>query len=164
MKVIIQNIDDGIHEFDNQINIEEIDLPEKDFLKNPLKVKIYIDKFGNIYRLKISLLTKATYICDRCLEQYTKDFSEATEQIYQIGPGDLDHEEDVIVLNSNTTEIDISRTISDAIMMSQPIKKLCKENCKGLCINCGVNLNNKSCHCSENVIDPRLEKLKQLLK
>jgi uncharacterized protein len=40
---------------------------------------------------------------------------------------------------------------------------LCQEDCQGLCPTCGVNLNQTTCHCAEDTVDPRLEKLKDLL-
>lgn len=49
------------------------------------------------------------------------------------------------------------------ILLALPTKYLCKEDCKGLCPVCGMNLNNSSCQCNKRQIDPRLEVLKQLI-
>ena len=44
------------------------------------------------------------------------------------------------------------------------MKRLCDENCKGLCERCGANLNKAPCSCVTEKIDPRLAVLKQLLQ
>ncbi len=43
------------------------------------------------------------------------------------------------------------------------MKPLCDENCKGICPNCGADLNAGTCRCDKQEIDPRLEVLKKLL-
>jgi uncharacterized protein len=42
------------------------------------------------------------------------------------------------------------------------MKKLCSEDCKGLCPSCGKNLNDGPCNCAEEIIDPRWELLQKL--
>jgi uncharacterized protein len=43
------------------------------------------------------------------------------------------------------------------------MKPLCAEDCRGLCPECGVNLNRTACECTPKREDPRLAPLKQLL-
>jgi len=40
-----------------------------------------------------------------------------------------------------------------------PYIPLCKESCLGLCVTCGVNLNEETCNCKKEIIDPRLADL-----
>ena len=44
-------------------------------------------------------------------------------------------------------QIDLSIGIREAIILSQPITYLCKDDCRGLCPVCGINLNVKQCSC-----------------
>lgn len=44
-------------------------------------------------------------------------------------------------------QIDLSIGIREAIILSQPITHLCKDDCQGLCPLCGINLNVKHCSC-----------------
>ncbi|SUY61625.1 ribosomal protein L32 family protein [Clostridium sporogenes] len=55
--------------------------------------------------------------------------------------------------------IDVTEVIENNIIIELPIKRLCKKNCKGLCQQCGANLNFSKCKCEKD-IDPRLAKLK----
>jgi uncharacterized protein len=69
-------------------------------------------------------------------------------------------DDDLIFINSDT--LDITEIIENNIILTLPIKRLCKEDCKGLCHKCGTNLNFSTCHCNDDDIDPRLAKLKDL--
>jgi uncharacterized protein len=159
----IKDLNEGITEFNHTVPSENYDLSEKDFYPNSLNLKIYVDRLENLFRFKISVSTKAAYVCDRCLESFDLDYNEKIEQIYQLGHSDLDGDE-IEIVSENSKEIDISKAIYDLFMINRPIQLLCRNDCKGLCVNCGVNLNKQKCDCQQEEIDPRLEKLKNLLK
>ena len=55
---------------------------------------------------------------------------------------------------------DIVRTV---FVLNLDSKLLCKEDCKGLCPQCGKNLNDGPCNCRKE-LDPRFAALKQLLE
>lgn len=79
--------------------------------------------------------------CTRCLLLATKKYSAVfAEEISQ------DDEEGYPLVND---KIDLSKIVDDAIMMAMPINFLCKEDCKGMCFNCGVNLNVQDCKCNK---------------
>jgi uncharacterized protein len=46
--------------------------------------------------------------------------------------------------------------------LSIPLKVLCKDDCKGLCPRCGINLNDTSCSCDTTDTDPRWAPLSKL--
>ena len=58
--------------------------------------------------------------------------------------------------------IDLEDIILYEIKLSIPMKVLCKEDCKGLCPNCGQNLNEAACSCNLKEPDPRWDALKGL--
>ena len=51
------------------------------------------------------------------------------------------------IITSYTAKIDLKKIVDDVIIMNTPIVFLCKEDCKGLCPNCGANLNDGGCKC-----------------
>jgi uncharacterized protein len=163
MKINIRDLDDGIHEVAGVIKPGEIDLAEPEFYPEDLRIQAIVDRLEDIFRIKIRISTKARYVCDRCLTDFQHDFDDLYEQIYQIGSGTLDEDDEVEFLPENATEIDISKAIRDAIILARPMQLLCSEGCKGLCPNCGTDLNQKTCTCAGERIDPRLAKLKSLL-
>lgn len=100
--------------------------------------------------------------CSRCLKKVSIDLKPDINLVITPEEG-IDHEDDD--LNHETyvgDEVDISNYIREQIAMSLPLKVVCREDCKGLCADCGINLNEKECECSGQKIDPRLEVLKNL--
>jgi uncharacterized protein len=61
-------------------------------------------------------------------------------------------------------KIDLSQMIWEQVYLALPMKPLCKEDCRGLCPQCGTNLNLSMCSCDRETVDPRLATLKTLLK
>ena len=163
MKVFIKDLHEGLHERHEAVTAESLSFPDPESYPQLVIIDLVIDRLDNIYRMKINVRTQAKQVCDRCLDEYTTDLHEVVEQIYQLGTGMLDDDEDVVVLPVDTREIDISDAIREVVVMSRPIKLLCSEQCKGLCPHCGVNRNQKQCKCDADEIDPRLETLKSLL-
>jgi uncharacterized protein len=125
---------------------------------------VLVDRFGNDYRLKVHLETDAYYICDSCLEPYIQKISLDSEHIFQVGQGELALSEDVELLPADATEIDISELLREMIIINHPIKMKCSSDCRGLCPECGVNLNKESCSCADGKVDPRWESLRKLIK
>jgi uncharacterized protein len=163
MIISIKDLSEGINEFEEIVPSEIYELSESKFYPNQLQLTVFVDKIDNLFRFKISVKTEAVFSCDRCLESYKHNFNETIEQLYQLGHSELDSDE-IEILPENSKEIDISKTIYDVFILNRPIRLLCSESCKGLCINCGINLNIKTCDCHKENIDPRFEKLKSLLK
>jgi uncharacterized protein len=54
--------------------------------------------------------------------------------------------------------------LREQIQLALPMKPLCTEACRGLCPECGTNLNRTQCDCTPTWEDPRLAPLKGLLK
>jgi uncharacterized protein len=58
--------------------------------------------------------------------------------------------------------IELDDLVKEEILLAMPGHTLCREECKGLCANCGVDLNQNNCDCATKQIDSRWEKLKDL--
>jgi len=61
-------------------------------------------------------------------------------------------------------EIDLGQLMQEQFYLALPMKPLCKDDCKGLCPNCGTNLNKATCDCTTHWEDPRLAALRALKK
>jgi uncharacterized protein len=55
--------------------------------------------------------------------------------------------------------IDLDPIVREQVLLALPMNAVCREDCKGLCAQCGQNLNEKQCGCEPKVIDPRLAPL-----
>ncbi|MBI4889771.1 MAG: DUF177 domain-containing protein, partial [Acidobacteria bacterium] len=52
--------------------------------------------------------------------------------------------------------------LREHVLLSVPMQTTCRPDCKGLCPECGANLNEKPCNCAEQKVDPRWSALKDL--
>lgn len=98
--------------------------------------------------------------CGRCLEYYEHVFAVPFREVYaQEGQNG---ESEVIPYSGEL--LDITPEVLKTIILSLPMKTLCREDCLGLCPLCGGNLNNSRCDCSNEDVDPRLSVLQKLFK
>jgi uncharacterized protein len=95
--------------------------------------------------------------CHRCGEEVTFSEKISVNEIFSNQSSDENY-----LLVGET--LDLENMIIDNIRLSLPIKFLCKEDCKGVCTKCGINLNNEQCNCKEEKVDSRFEVLTTLLK
>lgn len=58
--------------------------------------------------------------------------------------------------------LDLGSLVREAILLEEPLRVLCHEDCLGLCDRCGKNLNEGSCACRRPDADPRFEVLRQI--
>jgi len=55
--------------------------------------------------------------------------------------------------------VDLAELIRQAVVVALPMQFLCSEDCRGLCAQCGCNLNDRQCQCHEERVDSRLQVL-----
>jgi uncharacterized protein len=56
----------------------------------------------------------------------------------------------------STDEIDLAPLIAEQVILALPTRPLCSEDCRGLCEQCGINLNREACDCFVESGDPRM--------
>jgi uncharacterized protein len=104
--------------------------------------------------------------CARCLEEYSfalvRQFSVTLTPQHATGrERELSYEELESSLYTGD-EIDLSALIQEQVLLTLPSRPLCSEDCKGLCVQCGANLNLQSCECRPLWKDTRLALLSAL--
>ena len=80
--------------------------------------------------------------CDKCLGEVSTQITLPFDQIFF---KESSVEVDAYVYTDS--RLDLTKAICDEIVLSLPSSLLCKEDCKGLCPKCGVNLNEQQCDC-----------------
>lgn len=53
-------------------------------------------------------------------------------------------------------EINLLPLIKEQVLLALPMRPLCKNSCRGLCVTCGANLNEKACRCLSSPGDLRM--------
>lgn len=112
-------------------------------------VKVFgeVSDGGKYFVVRGRLECQRTFTCDRCLtvstEKISSDFAEEFDKSAAVD--DL---------------IDVTELLRDELLLSLPMKNLCKADCKGLCPVCGANLNESDCGCDKSVVNPKFAALK----
>jgi len=52
--------------------------------------------------------------------------------------------------------------LREQVLLALPLKVTCREDCRGLCVHCGKNLNEEQCSCTTAVVDPRWTPLREI--
>lgn len=152
--------DDVMQNIDYSFNMSETEWDGfKPFVSDVL-VKGKIWSFAGSAMLECTLDYDFSMPCSRCAEETLKHFTLKVNHNLVREVSDEDNDSYIVVENES---IDLDELFYSDIVLEIPISYICKEDCKGLCPQCGKNLNKGSCNCKTNQIDPRLEVLKKLI-
>ena len=104
-------------------------------------------QFG--FHLSGSLSAIHLFECDRCLDPFSIADQIQVKLWLTPNQGLTDQDElEMIYFPDSMDEIELAGTFADLLYLSEPMKKLCADSCKGLCPQCGINLNNSNCLCN----------------
>lgn len=98
--------------------------------------------------------------CRRCLADVRAPVAEDVYLLFAESGDEEADDSDVYMLDPRTAEVDLRPAIREQWLLSVPAFALCREDCKGLCPECGADLNQGPCDC-EAAIDPRWKALKE---
>jgi len=136
-----------------------------EFRIRPAEVSVAIHKVLDAVTLDIRVETALDLDCGRCLEPFqlpvrsgfrytlvpSRDPEEQKEEL---------SDEDISFGYYQDDLIDLNALVYEQILLQVPMKPLCAETCRGLCTQCGANLNAESCGCKPGAVDSRLDALK----
>ncbi|MBN2365071.1 MAG: DUF177 domain-containing protein [Calditrichaeota bacterium] len=165
MKISILHLEDGLHQFQETINRGSLHFYRDEIYPDDIQVNVDLNKFGKNITCSVEISTRAHYICDRCLAEYQKNYIESFSLLFHTGNDRLITDEaNVVILSPDQKEIDLLPFIQETLILTIPMKQLCRISCKGICPGCGADLNHEKCTCAEKPVDPRWEKLIALRK
>lgn len=148
-----------------QLPVSGLDLSAWPEFSSPIMVHLQVDKTTESIVVDVNWETDVHYDCDRCAEPFIRPLAERLSLIYSFDEKLTEGEdESIFFISESTQEIDMSESLRQSLILALPVKRLCREACRGLCPQCGANWNTESCNCSANHDDPRWDTLKQLFK
>ncbi len=124
---------------------------------------------GDAFRVVGRAQTRLELECGRCLEPFEMPFDAAFDLHYvpqeqNAGEGEREiAEDDLTTAFYREGMLDVIDLLREQFQLALPMKPLCTETCRGLCPDCGANLNRTQCDCTPKWEDPRLAPLKGLL-
>jgi uncharacterized protein len=119
-------------------------------------------------RLRGSYAGRFRVHCARCIEPVEIPLTADFDLIFR--PAGSDGEMGEHSISAPETEIGyyqkdsllLEDVLREQVLLSLPVRTLCKPDCKGLCPRCGANRNTEACNCDEGPSDPRWEALSGL--
>ena len=136
----------------------------------PVELALDVQKLsGDAFAVSGRVRTELEMECGRCLEPFRVPVDAAFDLRYvpqsaNSGEGEREvGEEDLATAFFRDGMLDLIDLLREQFMLALPMKPLCAEGCRGLCPQCGTNLNKTQCGCAPTWEDPRLAPLKSLL-
>ena len=158
-------------QFDVEIPAGEIDLLDPKLAQvGPLqaagKVELVLGSLGEI-RATGHLSARVEAECDRCLDKSVFPVDADFELFYwpvEEGYGEeksLDESEAEMGFYEGDG-LELNDVLREFMLLSLPMQRICKEDCKGLCPVCGQSRNQSECQCANERVDDRWAALKSL--
>lgn len=171
MHLSLRSLTGGGEHFEQQHEPVLFPTTEEDAFRVVSPVKLSFDvepQETGRYRVAGRLTGAIELVCGRCVEPFTlpvtADFDLRYVPRIETGEeGEKEVEEDDLATAFYSDDrLDLAELIMEQFHLALPMKPLCTPSCRGLCPQCGTNLNTGSCDCTQEWIDPRLAVLKNL--
>jgi uncharacterized protein len=169
MRIELENLEGGKGDFAHVYQPDDLNpVDERVSLTRSATVSGKVRLAGNEVFVNGHVETRAQVECDRCLQpveaQVDADFALeyiSGSEYESSGAVELTAAEmSVSVFDGHA--IDVDEIVKEQIVLAVPTRMLCREDCKGICPECGTDRNTGDCSCATNDIDPRWAALKNL--
>jgi uncharacterized protein len=155
--------------FEHRYETGELDVSAHEFaLREPPIVTGLAKRSGLDVRLTGELQAALSVPCDRCLQETVFQVAQPFDLLYlpveaenQRGGETELHERDLDFSIYAEDQIDLDQMVREQLELALPARVLCRADCRGLCAQCGADLNLEQCQCQKPV-DPRWQALAEL--
>jgi len=169
MRIELENLEGGKGDFAHVYNPDELNpVDERVKLSAAAEVNGKIRLAGNEVFVNGHVDTRAQVECDRCLKpvevpvnaDFELEYISGSEYESSAAAELTEAEMSVSVFDGKA--IDVDEIVKEQILLTVPTRMLCREDCKGICPECGTDRNTGECSCVTSDIDPRWAALKKL--
>jgi uncharacterized protein len=158
--------------FDRRFEPAAFDPQDPDYrVAAPVELSMDVEKVGGgAFRVTGRAETTLELDCSRCVEPFELKVAPAFELRYvpqeqNDGEGEREiQEDDLTTAFYREGALDLVEMLREQFQLALPMKPLCAEACRGLCPECGGNLNRTECGHQPKWEDPRLAPLKEILR
>jgi len=136
-----------------------IDVPQalriaEDLIVNDLHCRLNLTRTSQGVWVQGEADCGLTQACTRCLTQLEPRYHLTLEELFSLIP-----RPDIQFSVGEDDAIDLAPLIREEVLVSLPTQLLCQAECRGLCMECGHNLNEGPCTCQTQPVDPRWQAL-----
>jgi uncharacterized protein len=169
MRIELENLEGSKGDFAHVYQPDELNpVDERVSLIAPAAVNGKIRLSGSDVFVSGHVETRAQVECDRCLKpvelpvnaDFTLEYISGSE--YESSEVAELTEDEMSVSVFDGSVIDVDEVVKEQILLAVPTRMLCREDCKGICPECGNDMNTGECNCVTSDIDPRWAALKNL--
>jgi uncharacterized protein len=156
----ILNQGDTSKKFCGNINLDDISFQGDSIsFPEPLDISGYIKNTGESLEMYAKITGYMVLPCSRCSLLHKRPIDMPLNLRFKRNGEPIDSEDlDVFVYTNKQIKLD--DIALEYILLDLPIKRLCNDECKGICPHCGINLNEHECDCVKEDIDIRMEALR----
>ncbi len=129
-------------------------------LKNPVTVNGSVSNKASVVSLYLTIGYEFVAPCDRCGRDTAHKHTVTIDKLLATATQRQDSD---TIITVPEMKLDVDELVYSEVILDLPTKHLCSDDCKGICDKCGKNLNEGECGCCEKEVDPRLQKLMELL-
>ncbi|MEI8010867.1 MAG: DUF177 domain-containing protein [Candidatus Omnitrophota bacterium] len=135
MKIRVRDIVNDGYMVEFVVKPADIGLENEEFLdtEKTFDVSANLQRADNVIMADVDVSYKREGVCARCLEHFTRPATAHYELDFEIFPGD--------------EWIDLGARVREEMIMEISPRILCREDCRGICPGCGLDLNSEQCKC-----------------
>ena len=143
------------------VDLSDLQYGNTNPVTEPVKAEGTVRNTADVLMMKGSITTCLHGVCDRCAGEFTREVVIPLDVVLVEELSNEDSEDErVFPVEADT--VDLEEVVRTVFVLNLDSKMLCKLDCKGLCCQCGKNLNDGPCDCQKEP-DPRFAALRQLL-
>ena len=130
----------------------------------PLEVDLAATSVGEGVFVRGTLRTTVRLACRRCLSPVEQPVDASVDFLFveRTREDEAEQDEEVYYLPERGDELDLTQAVREQLLLDVPGFALCGEECRGLCPQCGANLNEDPAHAHEREPDARWAKLSEI--
>jgi len=162
MEILVDDIPEEGKEIKLAASIEDLNSSGEEIrIEEPLTLKAFVERSGDRVLIKGVFQALLRLECSRCLEEFICHIDEPFAVTFlpsreRPKESDLELEsDDLDVSFYNERTIDLSALVREQLLLAIPMNPVCTLSCRGLCPECGKNLNEGRCYCSGSKSDSR---------
>jgi uncharacterized protein len=163
MRIEVENLTSAGEPFSNVYAPEELTLEEERVsLTGEVRVEGRASRKGEEVRLKGKIAANSEVVCDRCVKPIPLPLEVEFDTAFIPEAAEVGKTENVELLaeelgisSYDGDAVDLDDLVREQLLLAVPTRLVCREDCRGLCVNCGADLNEGECGCSQPTGDPR---------
>ncbi len=120
-----------------------------------IRGELVVDNVESRFLVNGVLQAEGRAECGRCLAEFDLRW-EVPVEIIVLRDVDTDEGEgDSLVIRQRAGEVDLVDALRESAVLAYPQAAVCRDDCRGLCPQCGIDRNTGTCTCADEDIDPR---------